>query len=156
MEFERTADLGLVRQIICHPKLYGWLTDDFSPRSEDYTPPDAPGVQYLVARDNGELLGLWVLVWHSPIAVEVHTCLLPTAWGERAAIAAKECARWIFFHTAAQRIFTSVPAYNRLALRFALQAGMSVFGRHPKSFQKKGKLHDQILLGLSREEICQQ
>ena len=152
MDFERTTDLNLVREILTHPKIYPRMIDDFSPPAEDFIPVEHERVWYVLVRDGGEILGLWMVVFVSPILAEIHTCLLPHAWGERAAIAAKEAIRWLFAHSELQRIFTHVPAFNRLALRFAKASGMTEFGRHPKSFLFDGILHDQFMLGLSRGE----
>lgn len=157
MQFERTADLDLVRSIITHPKIYPHVSDDFSPGPEDYTPVDATGVWYVIARDQGELLGLWMVVWHSQILAEIHTCLLPCAWGQRAKTAAQEALGWLFASSGVERVITQVPESNKLAHRFARAAGMSAFGLNPKSFRKQGKLIDVILMGRSRgEQICQQ
>lgn len=154
---ERTADYGLIRSILTHPQIYPHISDDFSPAREEFQPPpDHPSIWYLAARDGEEVLGIWMLVWHSPVLVECHTCLLPVAWGRRAAIAAREALRWVFANSEAQTLMTNVPAYNRLALRFAKQSGMTEFGRIPSSFRKNQKDHDQIVMGLSREQICQQ
>jgi len=100
---------------------------------------------------------LWLVVWHSPVLAEIHTCLLPSAWGQRAKTAAREAVQWLFDNSGVERVFTQVPETNRLAQRFAVAAGMAQFGRNPKAFKKNGQLTDLILLGLSRgETICQQ
>ena len=44
---------------------------------------------------------------------------------------------------------THVPINNRLALRFALEAQMQIYGVNQKSWLKAGKLWDQICLGIS-------
>lgn len=153
MTFEPTTDLELVRTIVTHPKLYPMLSDDFSPAREEYVPLEHPAVTYLLAKDGQEVLGLWMLVEQSPVITEVHTCLLPSSWGARAAAAAKGGMSWVFEHTGVQLLITHVPQYNRLACRFARAARMTELGRLPKSFRKNNELHDQILLGVSREEF---
>lgn len=151
MTFERTDDAGLIREIITHPRLYPWLTDEYSPGRDAFQPVMAEGIWYVLAYDNaGLLLGLFMFARHSPVVWEVHTCLLPGAWGEPAARAAREVAGWMFEHSGCQRIITHVPAYNRLAVRFAKAAGMTEYGRNVASFAKGGRLHDQIELGLSK------
>ena len=160
MIFEWAEDLELVRTVITHARLYDAISDDFSPSREDYRPPVSPAIRYLLVRDGGEFLGLWMCVAHSEIVLEVHTCLLPRAWGRRAAIAARECAEWLWRHTKAQRIITAAPSCNPLAIAFAKRAGMEQYGRNPRAYQKRGELHDVVLLGISRpekeEQSCQQ
>ena len=86
---------------------------------------------------------------HNAICWEIHTCLLPNAWGERGRRAARLLPEWIWQHTPCRRIITNVPDNNRLALRFALAAGMTEIGVNAASFLKNGKLRDQTLLGIS-------
>lgn len=160
MIFTQTRDFDLVHQIVTHPKLYPWLSDDFSPSAEEYSPVDHASVRYvLVHDDRGLLCGLFMFVSHSPVLWEVHTCLLPSSWGDTARQAAREVAEWVWHNSGCQRIVTQVPEYNRLARRLALAAGMTEYGRNPRCFQKRQQLHDEILLGLSRpttEEPCPQ
>jgi RimJ/RimL family protein N-acetyltransferase len=107
----------------------------------------------VLAWDNGkELLGLWMFHPQNAVCWEVHTCLLPNAWGERAHIAARALPEWIWQHTPCRRIVTHVPENNRLALRFALKAGMTIFGCNKASYLKHGRLCDQLCLGLSKPE----
>lgn len=150
MTFERTKDPELIRSVLTHPKVWPHITDDFSGSPESYEPPMHEAIVYLTVLDGDRLLGLFMFHPHTRICWEVHTCLLPHCWGVRAAEAAKGAAEWMWANTEAQRIITSVPAYNRLALRFAERAGMKQWGVNGKSFQKGGVLHDQIMLGLSK------
>ena len=149
---ERTRDYELARQIITHPRIYPWVTDDASPAREDYRPIESDAVIYLLVYDAAELLGMFLFTPQSGVCVEVHTCLLPHAWGSRATAAAAAARAWIWAHTPAARIVTSVPADNRLALRFAVRSGMLEYGRNPASIRKNGRLEDLILLGISREK----
>jgi RimJ/RimL family protein N-acetyltransferase len=148
--FERTGDLELVRRILTHPRIWRHISDDGSPPPEEFRPPEHPSIWYVLVWDGEELLGLWMLVPHNTVCWEIHTALLPQAWGERARRAARECVAWIWRETPCQRLITAVPASNRLALRFAERAGMRVWGVNEKSFLRGGRLEDQIMLGLSR------
>jgi RimJ/RimL family protein N-acetyltransferase len=152
IHFQRTWDTKRVESIITHPKLYRHLSDDYSPRAADFRAPVDERVWYVLAFDDDELLGLWMFVAHSPVLWEVHTALLPSAWGEPGHRAARAMSSWLWAHTSCRRLITNVPARNRLALRFAEAAGMERFGVNHASLLKDGKLQDQILLGLSRPE----
>lgn len=149
--FERTQDLRLVRSIICHRRVYPHLTDDHSPAVEDYQPP--AHYWYILAFDGEELLGLWALEPRNAVTAEIHTALLPGHGFRRARTAARELARWIFANTTVRRITTSVPDSNRIAGKFAIDAGMREFGRNKLSYLKNGKLWDQVEYGLSPEDL---
>lgn len=156
MTVEPTTDVELIRLAMTHPRIWPAISDDFAPPSERFIPPTGPGILYLAVYEDIEPLGVFMLVQHSVVMWEVHTCLLPIAWGARAAEAAQLAADWMFAHTHCQRIITNVPAGNRLALRFAKRAGMTQYGVNPRSYQKDGHLIDQIMLGISKESTCQQ
>src|SRR5579859_528465 len=138
--FERTKDLELIKTIVTHPYIWPGVSDDFSPEPEKWQPMDPEVWTYLTVSEAGELLGLWALVPLSTICWEVHTCLLPKAYGSTAIAAAESGVQWVFSRTACKRIVTNVPAYNRLALRFAKACGFTEYGFNPDSYQKEGRL----------------
>ena len=150
LTFERSEDWDLIRSVITHPKIWPHVSDDSTPPWEEWQPVIADSVWYVVVRDGEEVLGVFTMVRHNAICWEVHTCLLPSAWG-RTLEAARQMAEWAFANMECLRIITNVPAYNRLALRFAERAGMTQFGVNEKSYLKDGKLWDQFCLGLSKE-----
>ncbi len=140
-----------------HPRVYPHITDDGSPLASEYQPVESDHVWYVVVRADDALLGMWMLVPQNSICWEVHTCLLPAAYGPPARQAAGLMADWIWENTPCQRLVTAVPTTNRLAHRFAVKAGMEQYGTNPKSFRKGGQLLDQLLLGKSKPEVkCQQ
>lgn len=152
MTYARLHDLNVIAETITHPRIYPFVSDDLSPSRESFIPCDHPSLYYLGAWDQQEYLGLWMLAPANSICWEVHTCLLPNAWGKRAIEATRGAIEHVWTETACQRIITVVPAYNSLALRLAEKAGMTRYGVNPKSFLKDGLLHDQILLGVSKPE----
>lgn len=150
MIFERTRDYARIRAIATHEKLWPHVSDDFSGPREEWRPVEDEALCYVLAREGEETLGFFLLVPQNGVCWDIHTCLLPEAWGARAREAARGIVAWTFAETPCQRLVTSVPGHNRLALRFAQRAGMTEYGRNPKSYLKGGILQDQILLGLSR------
>ena len=149
-QFKRLDDYEIIRETITNPRIYRWLTDDTSPEREQFKPIESDLIWYIGAYRDGKYLGLWMFVPQNGICWEVHTCLLPQAWGE-SAMAAKELANWIWVNTPCQRIITNVPTYNKLARILAVNTGFKQFGINEKSFLKNGTLHDQLVLGLSKE-----
>jgi RimJ/RimL family protein N-acetyltransferase len=153
IHFERSQDYELIRKILTHSRVYDKISDDFSPAREDYYPVEHESVWYVVAKDvhdgGYDLLGLWMFVPQNGICWEVHTALLPVAWGDVGLEAARMLPAWIWEHTPCRRLITNVPSTNRLAFHFALKAGMRIYGVNRASYLKGGKLCDQICLGLS-------
>jgi hypothetical protein len=162
IRFERTTDMDLVRSIITAPSIWPHVSDDGSGAPEDYRPVDHPAILYVLAWDRNELLGLFMFAPENSITLDVHTCLLPAAVfpppdaqdaPSRSSAAARGVIQWIWANTPCRRIVTRVPAPNRLALRFARNAGMMEYGRNERSWLKGGKVYDQILLGISKPEV---
>jgi len=155
VHFERSFDYHLIRAIMTHNRIYPHITDDYSPPPEKYRPIENDMMWYVLVRDiypdagNEEILGCWVLHPHNTICWEIHTCLLPNAWGERGQQAARLLPQWIWENTPCRRIITNVPTTNRLALHFAFKAGMKAFGVNEASYLKNDKLCDQVMLGIS-------
>jgi RimJ/RimL family protein N-acetyltransferase len=148
-QFEQTRDMALVHQIATTPSIFRASSDDGTPSAEDFHVPSH--CAYAIARDeDGVLLGCYGLEPHNSISLEIHTCLLPSAWG-RAQEITSAFREWLWQNTSAKRITTRVPSFNRLALRLAKACGMVEFGRDVKSFQKHGRLYDEILLGISKD-----
>ena len=150
ISFERSFDYGQIKSIITHQRIYPFVSDDFSPAPADYRPLESEKVWHVLVKDDAEVLGLWILVPENEICWKIHTCLLPNSWGERAKQAAKLLAKWIWENTPCLRVITDVPEYNRVALKFAKEAGLAEFGVNEESFMKNGELHDQIMLGISK------
>jgi len=154
---ERTQDAALVKSIITHPRIYPSVTDDGAPRPELFDASEAvkhKNVYFLLARAGEELLGCFMLHSHNAVLYEVHTCLLPNAWGPRAVEAGVAGRRWMFANTPCEKIMTFVPQGNGLAFKFAKRCGMQLEGILTKSYKKGGKLLDQSLLGVAKETVC--
>lgn len=144
-------DVDRITETLRHPRIYPHITDDSCPVDpKEFYPSIGDPLVHLGVFDEDEYLGLFLVHPHSVFMWEVHTCLLPHAWGTRAVQAAKMLIQWVFDNTSCQRLITSVPQGNPLALRLARNAGMTVYGINPKSLQRDGILIDQTLLGLNK------
>lgn len=146
----RTFDAEMVNRIMRHPKVYPHISDDSCPKAEDFDCSEAMKREgfYFLLVSGGE--GAFMFHNHSRILYEVHTMLLPECWGRKALEASRAAVRWMFANTLCEKIITWVPAYNRLAYRFAIKSGMKQEGVSPKSLRKGGVLMDQYLLGMEK------
>lgn len=151
--FERSRDYDLIRRVLTHRLIYPHIADDSSPPVEEFKPIEHDAIWYVIVRDidaeGSDVLGLWMFTPQNAVCWEVHTALLPRAWGERGQLAARLLPAWIWANTPCRRIVTNVPATNRLALHFAVKAGMKVYGVNEASFLKNGVLCDQVCLGIN-------
>ncbi len=151
ISFERTYDPEVIRQIVTHPQNYCWVSDDFSPASDRWTPPLGESVWWVLAKEGkDEILGIFLLVFESPILAHVHCAFLPGARGARARKAALAGLEWLWQNTKCLRLVASIPGWNKPAVHFARFIGMEVYGANRSSCLKDGKLWAQILMGLTR------
>ena len=153
VKFERTNDMELVAQIARHSKIYPASSDDYAPPPHEWSPLQHESIWHVLVSEGKELLGMFVFVPESRICWRIHVCLLPCAYGERTARAGRGVTRWIFENSPVLRLTGSIPEYNRLAIRFARLSGWKEFGVNKLSHMKDGKLHDQLLFGISKEEL---
>lgn len=150
MKVERTHDMELIAAIMAHPAIFRHIAEDGVERPD---PVDHPGFYWMLIRDDqDEVAGAFLVFARGAICFEMHTMILPTFWGERASRAAQALLAWAFNKTHCQKMVTSVPAYNRAALRFAIANGMRQEGINRASFLRHGHLVDQITLGITKTE----
>jgi RimJ/RimL family protein N-acetyltransferase len=155
MKVERTHDMEQVNSIMKNPAIWPHIHEDGT--ADDYRPSDHEGLHWMVVRDGDEVLGMFLVHARGEVCFEMHTCLLPNCWGRRAAQAAQLLGKWVFNETRCEKLVTSVPSYNRLALRFAMAGGMRKEGVNQASYLRNGELVDQIMLGITKKEwLCQQ
>jgi RimJ/RimL family protein N-acetyltransferase len=152
LTFERTRDYATIREVLTSRGVYRHITDDFAPPQNEFQPNEDPRILYILARDAGELLGVFMLLPQGGVSYEVHVAMLPSAWGARAQRAAREVFPWLFARTGIQRFVAAIPATNRLAIAMAKQAGFTQWGVNRASLQRNGKLIDMVHFGLSRTE----
>ena len=157
MTFERSTDYALLSALIRDPRLYPFLSDDFSPPAADASAIEHDALWYIVAHEGTDLVGFWMFVPQNAICWEFHTVMPLDRRAHRALWELIGPGGWLWSHTDCLRAVTNVPTYNRIAHRFGLRAGLTEYGRNPDSFMKNGKLHGQILLGASKpkEPLCQ-
>jgi RimJ/RimL family protein N-acetyltransferase len=147
--------MGLVGRIVSDPAIWPHIHDD---ATAEFVPIlDNEAVHWMLI-DDGAPAGVFMVHAHNSVCYEMHTCLLPRTWGQQAKDAAQLLLAWAFEDTDCQKMITTVPAYNRPALRFAKAGGMQQEGINRASFMRNGELIDQIMLGITKQEwkTCQQ
>ena len=150
MEFTRTSDWDLVAKVITHPRIWRRISDDFACSPEDWRPLDHPKVWYVTAREGDQLCGLFVVVERSPILCETHLSFYPHAWGEETRKGLREFLAWLWQTTGFHRAIADIGQDNPLALKLAADCGYREFGRNPEAIQRRGKLIDDIWVGITR------
>ena len=146
---ERTTDAKIIKSIATDPRTWDAISDDHTPKREEYEPP-VDGAVYVLVRSGKKIGGMFVLVPRSHVRWEIHTLLLPELSPWRKLEAAAKMRDWVFTNTPCESLVTECPAPNKLAYGFAVAAGMIQFGIEPKCFLKGGVLYDSVWLSMNR------
>ena len=148
-------DYELVNRIMSHPKIYPMMIDD-------HADPDhkelgsfllmQPTIWMLHPADHILFMG----VPRTMTVYECHTMIEPEGRGKSAIQSGIDAARYLFENSTCEKIITYVPFFNKRARIFAKVVGFKDEGVCTRSFKKDNILHDQWVLGLEKEAICQQ
>jgi RimJ/RimL family protein N-acetyltransferase len=152
-----SEDQEFIRRTMTHPKVWPFISDDYSGAPEDFVPPLHGSFRYLTPEHKGERVGVFFYHPHTAVLWEVHTCVLPEYWGDPATQAARAGLLWMVENTSCRKVLTHVPRTNQKARMFALRVGLKDEGVNRASFLKDGDLVDQYLMGITEQEIraCQ-
>lgn len=151
----RTHDMELVASIMRNPAIWPHIHEDGVTEPE---PVDHDALYWMLATQDQTVVGAFLVHAMSSVCYQMHTMILPEYWGAVANSASRALLAWAFTETDCRKMITNVPAYNRVALRFAKLNGGQQEGVNRQSFMRNGVLHDQIVLGITKQEwkTCQQ
>lgn len=149
--FHPTNDSYVVRQIMLNIHVFDQMV--CGETMEDFEPPMQPWVIRLVVKEESEVLGLlWFCPW-STVCWEMHTCILPHAWGFKTSRIFKALKEYVWASVAnIQRIMLVIPESNKSALACAKRNGMELVGYNPNSEVRGGVLMGNYFYGISRPE----
>lgn len=148
---EETKDYELIKSIVTEPRVWATVAEDGHDR-EAWEPDLSQG--WLVAKDeDGEIIGLYTVHAHNSITLEIHPFVLPEFRGAEAYQSGKEVLQWIKAKTKYQKVVCSIPVIYRNVKLFAMRCGLKQEGVNRKSYLKHGIIHDQWMLGITRNEI---
>ena len=145
----RSTDKDAISKILNHPRVYGWVSDDCSPKP--YDPVMHDSLIYLLDETKN---GVILLAPVNGICCSVHIALKPEIWGSGVNFV-KEAIRWAIANTRYMKAICSIPEYNRLAIRLVKKCGFTQEGIIKNSFLKNMKLHNQILFGITKREFSE-
>jgi hypothetical protein len=146
MTFEASTDADLVRSIMTHPSIYGYMGDDSRPPVESFIPCFDKSLLYVTVKDKEELIGMFLLVKHSAVKWEAHTMMLPNGRGRRAIRAYREGVEWCKSN-GCKYLFGIIPEDNVSAVEVALLGGMEMVGIMRHSVVRGGKLICENVVG---------
>lgn len=149
----RTFDPAVIGSVMRIPEIYDLSSDDNSKPLPEYQPEEAasdPHTYHMACYNADALMGLCIFRVKAPVWCDAHTAFLPDHRAKPAAIAARDCIKWIFHNTPMQIIRAKIPAFNKRAIGFARLAGLTYIGMEKNSFIKNGVMFDMKVLGIKK------
>ena len=140
------TDKSVIKNIVLHPKVMLWLSDD---NSADYEVIIHPQIYYLVNEENSGVIRVDKM---NSITCSVHIATLPSLWGNGHAFV-QEALEWGFANTLYQKVVGIIPAYNEKVIRLVKDFNFKQEGVLTKSFLKNWVLADQLIFGLSKGDF---
>lgn len=148
----RTYSVPDVCRIMTQPSL--WATAAEDGQDPDKFKPDLNGDCWLRLEADGEAIGLYQLQMRNSVLVEIHANIMPKYRKEHSEETGHAVLRWIVEEVPdCRKIIAWVPKLYPNVRDFTLQFGFRVEGVNRLSYRKNGKLHDQWLLGITKDEI---
>lgn len=139
-------DKAKIENIILHPEVINWLTDD---NSKNYEVILHPRIYYLMNETSDGVIRVDPL---NGVTCSVHIATLPTLWGQGHKFV-QEALEWGFTNTVYQKIVGIIPVYNDRVIKLVKDFKFKEEGRLTKSFLKNWILCDQLIFSLNKGDF---
>lgn len=146
------TDMSIVKSIITSKEIWEQAAED-GVSKEGYQPYFDSLTAWLLCECEGEQIGLIYIHNDSLCAVSIHPYLKHKHKRKGRAMM-KAFFRWfISLPDTLCKVNVSIPASRKIVYNFSKKVGFKDEGINRSSFLKGGKVYDQYLLGLTRNEI---
>lgn len=136
----------VIKNIVLHPKVINWLTDD---NSNNYEVVIHPQVYYLVNEENTGVVRVDPM---NSVTCSVHIATLPELWGHGHEFS-KEILTWLFTNTLYQKVVGIIPEYNNRVIKLVQDLNFTQEGILTKSFLKNWVLTNQLIFSLNKGDF---
>ena len=151
MNVERTFDTELIKGIMSRADMWDTVAED-GQDPDDYAP-DVNGECWLLLTVDDKPIGAYCVHQRNAVTLEIHAQVLPEFRKEHSTESGTKVLKWILDNTECQKVIAQIPAIYPNVKRFTESFGFQVEGENRMSYLKNGELHNQWLLGITREEI---
>jgi len=150
-------DREKIQRVLEHPDVFKWMADDYANLGDVSRAVEvfltSPKSIYVLMPVEGLVR---IFIARSTTTYEGHGFAIPEIRGAQATTnGIIDGLQWMFKNTEAKKIFAFIPDDNKRAIRFAHKVGYKTEGVLTKSLVRDGKLYDQILVGVTKEEFSE-
>ena len=150
IEVGRTWLSGPIHQV--EEELWDYLQDDSGLKYEDWSPRIDEESRWYISHHEGELVGAFLCRRLNFVTWEAHACVRPKFWGANFGTAHCQAALDLMFEdTGAKKIVAMCADCFPDTMRMTEAIGFRREGRRVDSFQRNGKLYDEVYLGIDRK-----
>jgi RimJ/RimL family protein N-acetyltransferase len=147
---QRTHDHDLIKSILFHPEIWKTIAED----GQDQTFFDIDtNKNCFVEIKEKETIGLYILHAHNSATLEIHAHILPEHRQKHSIESGRIILKWILDNTGYHKVIAQVPEIYPNVKKFCINNNFKVEGVNRKCYWKDGKLIDQWLLGITKQEI---
>ncbi len=147
-------DIDLIRDVVTMPEIWETVAEDG--QEPDNFQPDFIHHCWLKIVSSGVVIALWQFKPVNKITLDVHPYVLPAFRGKVGKAAGIEHLKWIYDHGPQyQKLVASIPVIYKHVKIYANMLGYKDEGLNRCSYLKNDKVHDQWILGITRNEISE-
>lgn len=149
---ERTFNKSLVRDILTEPAIWATIAED-GQVTEKYEP-DLEAECWLEIKANDSVVGVYRVHVLNSVLLQIHAHVLPEYRKYHSYGTGFNALKWIYENAPEyKKVIAIIPFCFENVKEFTCQFGFQVEGVNRQSYMKNGQLHDQWLLGITRDEI---
>lgn len=145
---ERTYDVALIWSIVFQPELWESVTEDNPPTFK----PDVINEAWVLITLKDEPIGCYNLHSLNTVCWQIHAFILPEH-RNHSKESGRAVLKWALDNIDFLKLQAVIPELYPNVYHFTLHQGFTDEGLQRKSYMKNKQLHNQHLLGITREEV---
>ena len=150
MQFGRTYDADIISLVI--RELWDALSDDATEYSDpsDFVPRIDEDSRWYISVEDNDVVGVYWLRRLNHITWEGHVNVRPKYWASGKSLPhAQAVLEFMWEDSGAEKIVATIPDSSKQVVKFIQTLGFTKEGRRTDSFQKNGKLYDELYFGIT-------
>lgn len=152
MRIGLAQDMDELNGILKNPYIWAQLTESDIDPNEFY--PEMKPISFWMVAETDEICGIMLVLAENTATTLIHPYMLEKHKG-KGYYMIKAFFEWYLRNAKeeANKINAKIPAFNKAGRKVALKVGFKDEGVDRQSYLRDGKLYDQYLLGITRDEI---
>ncbi len=151
MNIERTKDKELIKKIMFTKGLWETASEDGITKEE--FDPDVENDVWLVFFTSDKIIGCYLVEPKNSVMIEVHPNIIPKYRKKYTKETGIVFFKWVLSDKRIKKLISYIPVIYPNVRDFCLDFGLKHEGINRLSTIKNGELHDQWMMGITRDEI---